>query len=205
MSKRARGRKPLDPENRNSELLHVRVQPRVRRALEGLAKKHKLTVSNEMQLAFEYWIKRSRVRERHIEAIGHLAAEVAEYVESTTKQHWTDDLFTASAVQYGIKRLFGYLAPGAAAPSIEQLAETVANLPDTSSPEGLGQLACDLVVSSILLAGALDSSKTESDFKMRDLLEYMGFGKIFRNVSAASKLLFEFKKLDERPARSRVG
>jgi hypothetical protein len=110
---KVRGRKPLDPENRNSELLNVRVLPSVRRNLERLANKHKQSVSREMQRAFDYWIEHSLDRPPHIETLGQLVMNLAARIERDGGKRWPDDRYTAEALGHGIRRLLMYFMPDA--------------------------------------------------------------------------------------------
>src|SRR5262245_49415648 len=104
MSKQA-GRKPLDPSERNSEILNVRVRPDVRRALERIANQRGLTLSRHVQRALDQYIERSK-RAPHVDEFSTKVADLTEKVERNTGEQWTQDPFTAEAVSEGLAQLF---------------------------------------------------------------------------------------------------
>lgn len=184
MRRPKRGRQPLSPENRNSELLNVRVRPSVRRNLERLAKKRDGSLSREMQRAFDYWIEHSLRRPAHIEALGWLVMNLAPEIEKGTKKRWTDDADTAEAIVHGVKRLLSYFAPNA---NIVDMLTTEATRPEAdlaSVPfaEYVGQTFGDQIAQHTVMAGWSSHVPSLLPEPMRDQLEELGFDKIFRRL-----------------------
>jgi hypothetical protein len=183
MRRPKRGRRPLSPEDRNSELLNVRVRPSVRRNLERLAKKRGGSVSRQMQRAFDYWIERNLHRAAHIEALGWLVMNLASEVERGTKKRWTDDADIAEAIVHGIKRLLGYFAPDANIVDM-LVAEAVRPEGSASVPlaEFVGQTFGDQIAQHTVMAGWSSRLHSHLPEPMRDQLEELGFDKIFRRL-----------------------
>src|SRR5262249_43211439 len=100
VARRKPGRKPLGPDKRSSEMLTVRVRPDVRRGLERLAKRQGHGLSREMSRAFEHWIDRHHARAAHVEALGTVVAQIAQFIEGATGRRWTEDPYTARAVAH---------------------------------------------------------------------------------------------------------
>jgi hypothetical protein len=130
------GRKPLNPEDRNSAALNIRVRPDVRRALLRLAAKRERNryLSREIQEALDSWIERRHSRPPHIEALSGIAAQLGSLVELFTRKKWSDDPFTAQSIVVALNQLMTHLDLGGVA---KQPAGMDLDSPD--SPKVLGK------------------------------------------------------------------
>jgi hypothetical protein len=145
-----RGRRPADPEDRNSEVIAVRVRPDVRRGLERLAKTRKRRLSGEIQRALDHWIVAGD-RPSHSAALGRAVVWAAEVIEKGTGLSWRKDPWTALAVQCAVLIVaehFAAKADGEASPAIPPaITEAVARrwLPEVK-PEEFGGLIAGRVI-----------------------------------------------------------
>jgi predicted transcriptional regulator len=105
------GRKPRGEFRGNTKILTVRVRPELRTALERLAKRHRRSLSQEIQRGLDDWIGRHTKPKPHIGALTHAVALLAEAVERTTGKRWHEDAFTGEAVRHGVERLVFHFAP----------------------------------------------------------------------------------------------
>lgn len=197
MSKRARGRKPLDPENRNSELLHVRVRPEVRRALERLAKRHKGTkgtVSREMLRAFDYWITNNTGRSRlHTEALARAIAVVAKLIEDRTGRNWLNDPYAGAALCSAVLFIALRFASTSDDPEIPPaIAEWAARMPPDLAemyrrPGGFGDLTALQLINEIEHAARPSRVNNEWDVPIFLTEDEALLGKIGRDLGLNQK------------------
>jgi hypothetical protein len=101
------GRKPAGPYKRNTEGISLRVQPELKASLERLAKEHRRSLSQEMQVALSAWIR--RYQKPHITAFLTAIGRFAEQVEKRTGQRFNENEGTAIALEFGMSRLLGKL------------------------------------------------------------------------------------------------
>jgi len=156
------GRKPLNPEDRNSAALNIRVRPDVRRALLRLAAKRERNryLSREIQEALDSWIERLHSRPPHIEALSSLAVSLGFSAESFTGKHWNDDLFTAQAIVAALNQVMTFRDLGGVA---KKPSNYIVKKPSsykkpflwiTDSPKALGDTLAFSLIMMVGTAGA---------------------------------------------------
>jgi hypothetical protein len=92
-------------------MLTVRVRPELRMALQRLAKKHRRSLSQEMQQGLDYWVSRYLKAKPHVAALAHAVRLLVEAVEQTTGKSWHEDAFTGEALRHGVECLISHFAP----------------------------------------------------------------------------------------------
>jgi hypothetical protein len=164
-----RGRKPTDPEHRNSEVVGARVRPDVYRGLERLAKIRKRKLSREIQRALDHWIVSGGDRPPHSEALSRALVLAAEYIEKSTERSWRKDPWTSRAVQCAVLIVVKQLAAkadGNASPAIPPaITGAMARrwLPEVfGKPEEFGALIAGHVVRE--LEQAAQPSRTRNEW-----------------------------------------
>lgn len=105
------GRKPQGEFRGNTKILTVRVRPELRTTLERLAKRHRRSLSQEIQRGLDDWIGRSTKPKPHIGALMHAIALLVGEIERTTGENWHEDAFTGKAVRHAVERLIFHFAP----------------------------------------------------------------------------------------------
>jgi len=105
------GRKPRGEFRGNTRILTVRVRPELRTALERLAKRHRRSLSQEIQRCLDDWIGRYTKPKLHISALAHAIALLVGEVERATGENWHEDAFTGEALRHAIERLIFHFAP----------------------------------------------------------------------------------------------
>jgi hypothetical protein len=105
------GRKPRGEFPGNSKILTVRVRPELRTALERLAKKHRRSLSQEMQRGLDDWVGRYLDPKPHVTALAHALTLLVEAIERATGKSWHEDAFTGEALRHGVEHLIFHFAP----------------------------------------------------------------------------------------------
>jgi predicted transcriptional regulator len=105
------GRKPRGEFRGNSKILTVRVRPELRTTLERLAKKHRRSLSQEMQRGLDAWVGRYNDPKLHVGALAHAITLLVEAIERATGKRWHEDAFTGEALRHAVEALIFYFAP----------------------------------------------------------------------------------------------
>jgi hypothetical protein len=192
------GRKPRGDFRGNSKILTVRVTPATRTALEGLAKRHDRSLSQEMHHAFDDWIRNHRRHKRHIGALMHAIALVAENIEERTGRRWQEDAYTGEQLRVGVEKLIFHFAPmpdGPAPipPKVEEATtrfliakRTGAPLPSMRGvhlPElGLGETEAGTIIT--LIENAPASDKPPLGLRLLDQRDPYGFWQFLRDLGS---------------------
>jgi hypothetical protein len=92
-------------------MMTVRVRPELRMALERLAKKHRRSLSQEMQKGLDYWVGPHLEAKPHVAALAHAVRLLVEAVERATGKSWHEDAFTGEALRHGVEFLVFHFAP----------------------------------------------------------------------------------------------
>ena len=110
--KKPRGRPPSGEFQDNAVILTARVRREIRTSVEQLAKRHRRSLSQEMQKAFDDWIsncERSN-RKPHISKLLNMIALLAEWIEKQTGEPWHEDAFTGEQLRLGVEFLIFHFA-----------------------------------------------------------------------------------------------
>jgi hypothetical protein len=108
------GRKPLDPSG--SDIVMIRIRPKLRRDVERLAKKYGLTRSGLIRSALGYWVGRSQLSTFHTEQLASAIVVLANWIERRTGKKWIEDAVTGVALREQVGRLIFHFAPTPAKP-----------------------------------------------------------------------------------------
>jgi hypothetical protein len=152
------GRKLLNPEDRNSAALNIRVRPDVRWTLQQLAAKRKRKLSREIQKALDSWIERHHDRPPHIEELSLIAMSLGRQAENFTGKRWSDDPFTAQAIVAAFNQLMIFRDLGGVAKKPSNFEKSP--VLKSNTPKAVGKL---LALGLIMLIGAALTDPKELD------------------------------------------
>jgi Ribbon-helix-helix protein, copG family len=108
------GRKPLDPSG--SDIVMIRIPPKLRREIERLAKKHGLSRPGLIRTALGHWVGRFEGRTLHTETLADAVVLLADQIERRSGKKWIEDAVTGVALRKQVERLIYHFAPTPAKP-----------------------------------------------------------------------------------------
>jgi predicted transcriptional regulator len=189
------GRKPRGEFRGNSKILTVRVRPEIRTALEQLAKRHRRSLSQEIQRGLDDWIGSHHKPKLHIGALAHMTTLLAEAIEQATGRRWHEDPFTGEALRQGVEMLIFHFAPASDGPApvplkIEEATEVAMRMPGhpwkPRTTSELGTSQAGMIITLIENAAADDKPSLRLE-RLKHLSDEQGFWKILRDIGSGWK------------------
>ena len=90
-------------------MIAARIPRDLSKELEDLTKKRGHTVSTEVNLALQSWVRRHAISRWHNSRLGHAIEALADYVERLTGKSWVDDSLTRQVLREHLQELVSYV------------------------------------------------------------------------------------------------